>query len=70
MVNVKIGKPIRFDHLDKDNLTAQILATATDQVMREVAGLVGQMRGETPPAELWDPAKKGQSEIGNFRKKR
>jgi 1-acyl-sn-glycerol-3-phosphate acyltransferase len=69
VVNVKIGKPIRFDHLDKDNLTAQILATATDQVMREVAGLVGQMRGETPPAELWDPAKKGQSEIGNFRKK-
>jgi hypothetical protein len=38
--------------------------------MHAIADLVGEMRGETPPKELWDPAKKGQSEIGNFRKKK
>jgi hypothetical protein len=36
--------------------------------MREIAANVGELRGETPPKELWDPAKKGQTEIGNFRK--
>lgn len=70
VVNVKIGRPIRFDKLDAKNLNSAILAEATDQVMTSVAELVGQMRNETPPKELWDPAKQGQSEIGNFRKKK
>lgn len=69
IVRVKIGKPMRFDDLDKNNLSTASLATATDSVMHAIADLVGEMRGETPPKELWDPAKKGQSEIGNFRKK-
>jgi len=69
-VTVKIGKPMRFDHLDKDKLSTEDLASATDTVMRAIADLVGQMRGETPPKQLWDPAKAGQSEIGNFRKKK
>ena len=67
-VNVKIGKPMRFDHLSKDGLTNQELFDATDQIMQEVAKLVGQMRGLTPPKKLWDPTKSGQSETGNFRK--
>ncbi|MFM2019639.1 MAG: hypothetical protein RL718_220 [Actinomycetota bacterium] len=70
VVNVLIGKPMRFDHLDKNNLSTANLAEATDSVMHAIADLVGQMRGETPPKELWDPAKKGQSETGNFRKKK
>jgi 1-acyl-sn-glycerol-3-phosphate acyltransferase len=70
IVRVKIGKPMRFDELDKNNLSTASLATATESVMHAIANLVGEMRGETPPKELWDPAKKGQSEIGNFRKKK
>ena len=70
IVRVKIGKPMRFDNLDKNNLSTASLATATESVMHAIASLVGEMRGETPPKELWDPAKKGQSEIGNFRKKK
>jgi hypothetical protein len=38
--------------------------------MRAISAIVGELRGETPPKELWDPAKMGQSEIGNFRKKK
>jgi len=38
--------------------------------MRQVAQLVGEMRGEQPPKELWDPAKHSQEETGNFRKKK
>ena len=67
-VTVKIGKPLRFDELKKDGVTSQELNQATDKVMKEVARLVGEIRGMEPPAELWDPAKQGQSETGNFRK--
>jgi len=41
---------------------------ATEKVMRAISAIVGDLRGETPPKELWDPAKHGQAEIGNFRK--
>jgi 1-acyl-sn-glycerol-3-phosphate acyltransferase len=69
VVRVKIGKPMFFRELDGKTPTAQELADATDKVMREISAIVGELRGETPPAQLWDPTKVGQSEIGNFRKK-
>ena len=65
---VKIGKPMFFRELEGKTPTAQELADATDKVMREISAIVGELRGETPPAQLWDPTKVGQSEIGNFRK--
>ena len=68
-VRVKIGKPMDFSHLGTNPTTAQ-LNEATQQLMNEVAGLVGQMRGETPPAKRWDPTENSQDEIGNFRKKK
>ena len=67
-VRVKIGKPIYFEKPKKEVLTAKEMADATDKIMREVANLVGQMRGETPPEKLWDPNDKGQTQTGNFRK--
>ena len=69
VVRVKIGKPMFFRELEGKTPTAQELADATDKVMREISAIVGELRGETPPAQLWDPTKVGQSEIGNFRKK-
>ena len=69
VVRVKIGKPMFFPELEGKTPTAQELADATDKVMREISAIVGELRGETPPSQLWDPTKVGQSEIGNFRKK-
>lgn len=43
---------------------AAALAAATTALMDAIAGLVGELRGETPPAERWDPAAHGQSEYG------
>ena len=68
VVRVKIGKPMFFRELEGKTPTTQELASATDKVMHEIANIVGELRGETPPKELWDPTKVGQSEIGNFRK--
>ena len=68
VVRVKIGKPMFFRELEGKTPTAQELAAATDTVMHEISTIVGELRGETPPKELWDPTKVGQSEIGTFRK--
>lgn len=68
IVRVKIGQPMYFKDLQGMALSAKELADATDKVMHQIAALVGEIRGETPPKDLWDPAKVGQSEIGNFRK--
>ncbi len=68
VVRVKIGKPMNFEELRGKTLSAKEIADATDKVMREISKIVGELRGETPPKELWDPTKVGQSEIGNYRK--
>lgn len=67
-VRVKIGEPIYFPQFANKTLGAKDLADATDLVMRRIADIVGELRGEAAPKELWDPAKQGQTEIGNFRK--
>jgi hypothetical protein len=41
---------------------------ATELVMKEITKLVEEIRGEKAPAELFDPAKHGMSETGNFKK--
>lgn len=69
LVRVKIGKPLYFPELAGTTPTTKQLSDATDQVMRAISSIVGELRGETPPKELWDPTQKGQSEIGNYRKK-
>jgi 1-acyl-sn-glycerol-3-phosphate acyltransferase len=68
LTRVKIGEPIILDI--GNNPTAQQVNDATEMVMNAIASLVGEMRGETPPKKLWDPAEHSQDEIGNFRKKK
>jgi len=68
-VHVKIGKPMHLS-VKGETPTGQELSEATAAVTRQVAQLVGEMRGEQPPKELWDPAKHSQEETGNFRKKK
>jgi hypothetical protein len=36
--------------------------------MQALTDLVAELRGEEPPAERFDPRKKGLSETGDFRK--
>ena len=42
------------------------LVAATDVVMADVAALLGELRGLTPPAERWNPAAHGQRETGRL----
>jgi len=45
---------------------AVALAEATTALMDAIAALLGELRGETPRAERWDPAAHGQSEYGKI----
>lgn len=69
LVRVKIGDPIQLTDKPKTPTAAEI-AAGTELMMRTISDLVGQLRGEKPPAELWDPVKNAQDETGNFRKKK
>ena len=59
---VKIGDPINLDI--GSNPTTQQINDATEMVMKKIASLVGDLRGETPPAKLWDPVENEQDERG------
>ncbi|HEU5484927.1 MAG TPA: lysophospholipid acyltransferase family protein [Microlunatus sp.] len=49
------GPPVPLDDLRDRPATAQVLAEATDRIMDQITALVAELRGESPPAERFDP---------------
>lgn len=64
---VQIGEPIDLAEYRGRAHSASALNEAAALVMTRINELLGQLRGATPPAELWDPAAHGQSEFGRER---
>jgi len=65
-VNIKFGPPIDLSAFEGRPLNAAVFTEATELLMEAITGLLAELREETPPKERWDPAKKGQAEIGRF----
>jgi 1-acyl-sn-glycerol-3-phosphate acyltransferase len=65
-VHVVAGPPVDLDDLRGRELDAEVLQEATDRIMRALVGIVADLRGETPPAELFDPRAAGLPETGKF----
>lgn len=65
-VQVVVGDPVDLSKWRGKPLDNAALTEATDAVMADVARLLGELRGETPPSERWDPATHGQTETGRF----
>ena len=64
-IEILFGPPV--DLSDFAGRTDQAAMTeATDRLMAAIAGLLGELRGETPPAQRWDPSAAGQTGIGRF----
>jgi 1-acyl-sn-glycerol-3-phosphate acyltransferase len=61
----KVGDPVDLSDLMGRPLTNEVLHEATDRIMDAISILVGDLRGETPPAERFDPKQAGITEIGN-----
>ena len=63
-VRVLFGDPVDLTAYQGEgpaNLTG-----ATDKVMADIADLLAQLRGESAPAERWNPADHGQKETGRL----
>lgn len=64
-VRYKAGDPVDLGDLRTGEITNEALQAATDRIMSAITALVEDLRGETAPAERFDPRKAGVSEIGN-----
>lgn len=67
-VRMIVGGEVNLDEFRGRELGNQEVAKATEKVMQHISGLVGELRGETPPKKLWSPLEHGQAETGNFKK--
>jgi 1-acyl-sn-glycerol-3-phosphate acyltransferase len=65
-IEVLIGDPVDLSPWAGRYTDAAALHEATLAIMQAVTGLVEQLRGETAPAERWDPAEHGQAEFGRI----
>ncbi|CAN5357467.1 lysophospholipid acyltransferase family protein [soil metagenome] len=65
-VRVTFGEPVDLSAYRGKPLNSALLTAATNTVMQAITALVEQLRGETAPAERWDPVAHGQSEIGRI----
>ncbi|MCR2811611.1 1-acyl-sn-glycerol-3-phosphate acyltransferase [Microbacterium sp. zg.Y1090] len=65
-VRILVGPPVDLSAYAGRATQHTALVEATDVVMSDIAELQGRLRGETPPAERWDPAIHGQKETGRL----
>ena len=66
-VLVRAGRPVDLDDLHGKPLTAEVLVEATDRIMAAVTAELEQLRGETAPAQRFDPRAAGVTPIGRPR---
>jgi 1-acyl-sn-glycerol-3-phosphate acyltransferase len=55
-VQMLAGPPVDLSEFEGQPLTSQVLRAATDKIMADVAALLGELRGEIPPAQPYHPA--------------
>ena len=63
-IRARAGRPVDLGAFQGEPITNQLLHEATDVIMRAVAETLGELRGETPPKELFDPRKAPKSTDG------
>ena len=65
-IDVKVGDPVDLSKFADRPLDNATLTEATAVVMAAITELLADLRGETPPKELWDPSKHNQKDTGRF----
>jgi len=64
-IHMSAGAPVELDDLRAVPLTPAVLQEATGRIMAEVTRLLEDIRGESAPAERYDPQVTGVRLIGN-----
>jgi 1-acyl-sn-glycerol-3-phosphate acyltransferase len=65
-VRVIIGDPVDLSAYRGTESGSAHLVAATDVIMRDVSGLLAELRGEIAPTVRWNPADHGQRETGRL----
>ncbi|TDD24262.1 1-acyl-sn-glycerol-3-phosphate acyltransferase [Kribbella turkmenica] len=63
-IQVRAGKPVDLSAFRGRPITNQLLHEATEVIMHAVAATLGELRGETPPKELYDLRKARAADDG------
>ena len=58
-VTTVVGEPVDLSAYREQPLTSQVLRDVTDLLMAKVTAMVAEVRGETPPTEVFRPPAKG-----------
>ncbi|HZK05699.1 MAG TPA: lysophospholipid acyltransferase family protein [Actinomycetaceae bacterium] len=53
-VDVVAGPPVDLSDFADQPLTGTVLREATDRIMHQLRGMLGEIRGETPPEHVWN----------------
>lgn len=64
-VILKAGDPVDLSDLLAQSRGPEVVTEATRRIMAALTTIVGELRGETPPPEVFDPRKMGVRQIGN-----
>lgn len=64
-VHAKVGDPVDLDDLRGKEITPEVLREATERIMDAITVLLEDIRGETAPAERFDPRRAGVRLTGN-----
>jgi 1-acyl-sn-glycerol-3-phosphate acyltransferase len=64
-VRAVVGNPVDLSDLVGREPTAEVLREATERIMTAITALVGELRGEDPPARLVDRHETGVPQTGN-----
>lgn len=67
-VSMWAGPPVVLDDLYDKPRTSETFKIATDRIMDALTGILADIRGETPPAERYDPRKSGVRLTGDPRR--
>lgn len=54
-VKMAAGPPVDLSAFEGKPLTSQVLREATEVIMKDITGLLAELRSETPPAHPYDP---------------
>jgi 1-acyl-sn-glycerol-3-phosphate acyltransferase len=65
-IDISFGPPVDLSAFADRKLDAATLTEATEVVMQAITELFEELRGETAPAERWDPSKHNQKDTGRF----
>jgi 1-acyl-sn-glycerol-3-phosphate acyltransferase len=55
-VHIIAGPPVDLSAFEGQPLTTPVLRGATEVIMKDITGLLAQLRGETPPEQPYHPA--------------